>query len=63
MDSVSTVKHNGIIEVFSFLIRSCVLAIKGLVYITGGLGGLVIVLVLLLPLLLVASFLLKFIGF
>jgi hypothetical protein len=60
MSTVLTEKHHGILEVCS---NCCQSAIKGFCLIAGGVGGLIIVAVLLFPLFLIASFLLKAIGF
>jgi hypothetical protein len=59
MATVLTKKHVGIFEVCS---NCCQSAIKGFCLIAGGIGGLIIVAVLLFPLFLIASFLLKAIG-
>ena len=60
MATVLTEKHHGIFEVCS---DCCQSAIKGFCLIAGGIGGLIIIAVLLFPLFLVVSFLLKVIGF
>lgn len=59
MATVSTLKHPGVIEVWG---RCCLSIMKGLALITGGIGGLVLVAVLLFPLFLIISFLLKAFG-
>ena len=60
MATVVTEKQHGIFEVCSDYSLS---AVKGLGLITGGIGGLIIVAVLLLPFFLIVGFLLKAIGF
>ena len=60
MATVLTEKHHGIFEVCS---SYCLSAVKGLGLITGGIGGLIIVAVLLFPFFLIVGFLLKAIGF
>ena len=60
MATVLTQKHHGIFEVCS---NCCQSAIKGFCLIAGGIGGLIIIAVLLFPLFLIVSFLLKTIGF
>jgi len=60
MATVLTEKHHGILEVCS---NCCQSAIKGFCLIAGGIGGLIIIAVLLFPLFLIVSFLLKTIGF
>ena len=60
MATVLTEKHHGIFEVCS---NYCLFAIKGLGLITGGIGGLIIVAVLLFPFFLILGFILKAIGF
>ena len=60
MATVLTEKHHGIFEVCS---NCCQSAIKGFCLIVGGIGGLIIIAVLLFPLFLIVSFLLKTIGF
>ena len=55
-----TEKHQGIFEVCS---NYCQSAIKGFCLIAGGIGGLIIIAVLLLPLFLFGGFLLKAMGF
>jgi hypothetical protein len=60
MATVLTEKHQGFFEVCS---DYCLSAVKGLGLITGGIGGLIIVAVLLFPFFLIVGFLLKAIGF
>ena len=60
MATVLTEKHHGIFEVCSNCFQS---AIKGFCLISGGIGGLIIIAVLLFPIFLIVSFLLKTIGF
>jgi hypothetical protein len=59
MATVLTKKHVGIFEVCG---NCCQAAIKGFCFIAGGIGGLIIIAVLLFPLFLIVSFLLKTIG-
>ena len=59
MATVLTEKHHGIFEVCS---NCCQSAIKGFCLIAGGIGGFIILAILLFPLLLIGSFLLKVIG-
>jgi len=63
MATVLTVKDQGIFGAFSFVSKFCLFALKGFVYIAGGIGGCVILAALLLPFFLIASFLIKLIGF
>ena len=67
MAKVMTLRKNGISEGFSLLGRYCLSALKGVALITGGIGGLAIigiVLVLaLFPVFIIGSFLFKFLGF
>ena len=67
MAKVMTLRKNGISEVFSLLGRYCLSALKGVVLITGGIGGLVIVSIVLVlalfPIFIIGSFLFKFLGF
>ena len=58
MATVLAVKHHGIFEVFS---EYCLSVFKGFAFMAGGMGGCVILGTLLLPLLLIVSFLLKLI--
>jgi hypothetical protein len=60
MVTVLAEKHHGIFEVCS---NCCLSAVKGLALMTGGIGGLIIIAILLFPLFLIISFLLKVIGF
>ena len=62
MATVSTLKHHGIFEIGSLLGKYCLSAIKGGVYIMGGIGGFIIVLALLFPIFLVVTFLMKLVG-
>ena len=67
MAKVMTLRKNGISEGFSLPGRYCLSALKGVALITGGIGGLAIigiVLVLaLFPVFIIGSFLFKFLGF
>ena len=60
MATVLTERNHGIFEVCS---NCCLVAFKGVCLMTGGIGGLIIIAVLLFPLFLIGSFLLKVIGF
>jgi len=67
MAKVMTLRKNGISEGFSLLGRYFLSALKGVVLITGGIGGLVIVSIVLVlalfPIFIIGSFLFKFLGF
>ena len=67
MVKVMTLRRHGMLEVFSLLGRYCLSALKGIVLITGGIGGLAIIgiwLVLaLFPIFMIGSILLKLLGF
>ena len=60
-------RKNGIYEVFGILGRYCLSAIKGIAFITGGIGGLAIIGILvalaLFPFFIIGGFLFKFLGF
>ena len=58
----ATLTKNWVVEGFHTLGKYCLSAIKGGALMTGGIGGLVIIAVLLFPLFLIVSFLLKAIG-
>ena len=63
MATVLTAKDQGIFGVLSLVSKCCLFALKGFAWIAGGIGGCVILAVLLIPLFLVVSFLLRLIGF
>ena len=63
MAKALTVEHHEGIEVSSFENAVGLLAIKGFVYIVGGIGGCVIVASFALPFVLIVAFLLKLMGF
>jgi hypothetical protein len=63
MTDVLTQKRNGILEGLNSLGKYFLSAHKTIFLITGGIGGLLIVAVLLFPVFLIVSFLLKLFGF
>ena len=63
MAKVLTVEQNEGIEVFSFVNRVGLLAIKGFVYLVGGIGGCFILASFALPFLFIVGFILKLMGF
>jgi hypothetical protein len=62
MATVLTAKDQGVFGVLSLASKCCLFALKGFAWIAGGIGGCVILAALLLPIFLVVSFLLRFIG-
>jgi len=67
MAKVMTLRKNGISEGFSILVRYCLSALKGVGLITGGIGGVVIIGIVialaLFPIFIIGSMLFKFLGF
>ena len=67
MAKVMTLRKNGISEGFSLLGRYCLSALKGVALITGGIGGVAIIGIVLalalFPIFIIGSFLFKFLGF
>ncbi len=63
MTDVLTQKRNGILEGLNSLGKYFVSAHKAIFLLTGGIGGLLIVAVLLFPVFLIVSFFLKLFGF
>ena len=67
MAKVMTLRKNGISEGFSILGRYCLSALKGVALITGGIGGVAIISIVLalalFPIFIIGSFLFKFLGF
>ena len=61
MATISTTKDLGIVDVFSAISRWCLTAIKGFAFMVGGMGGCLILGTLLLPYVLIASFIIKLI--
>ena len=61
MATLSTTKDLGIVELFNALSRWCLPAIKGLALAVGGMGGCLILGTLLLPYVIVISFIIKLI--
>lgn len=67
MAKVMTLRKNGVSEGFSLLGRYCLSALKGAGLITGGIGGLVIIGIVLalalFPIFIIGSMLFKLLGF
>jgi len=67
MAKAITLRKHGISEGFSVLGRYCLSTLKGIALITGGIGGLAIIVIVLVlglfPLFIIGSFLFKFLGF
>ena len=67
MAKVLTLRRNGISEGFSLLRRYCLSALKGVALITGGIGGLAIIGIILVlalfPVFIMGSFIFKLLGF
>ena len=61
MATISTTKDSEIVGVFHSLNEWCLIAIQGLFFMLGGMGGCVILGTLLLPFVLIASFIIKLI--
>jgi hypothetical protein len=67
MAKVMTLRKHGISEGFGLLGRYCLSALKGVALITGGIGGLAIIGIILMlavfPIFIIGSMLFKFLGF